>query len=166
MVLATLILTLVGTTIAESLDEAVERSLNSGDTASAITRLQNEINTDPTYHYNYYVLGQIAFNRERWTEARDYFQTALDKKKKHYESLHYYGLSELKLGNLEGAEEAFHLIARDARAMIAHAGMHEAALEGERQVNALVVGLGGVLGGVVDQIEEDLLDGGCVRAHL
>ncbi|MBW1811903.1 MAG: tetratricopeptide repeat protein [Deltaproteobacteria bacterium] len=102
---------------AATLNEAVENALAAGDTAQAITRLEREIETDPTYHYNYHVLGRIYFNQGKWVQARDQLQLALDKKKKHYESMHYLGLCQLELGELEAAEETFSKGLKKARDM-------------------------------------------------
>ena len=107
----------VSSSYGESLDEVAERALAAGDTTAAIARLKTVIEIDPTYHYNYYILGRIAFDREQYKQARDYFQTALDKKKKHYESLYYYGLCELQLENPDAAEEAFSTGLKKARDM-------------------------------------------------
>ena len=94
-------------TTAETLDQAAQAALDGQDTALAISCLERAIGVDPTYHYNYHVLGLIAYNREDYRKARDYFQTALDKKKKYYESLYYLGQCQLLLGDLDGAEASF-----------------------------------------------------------
>jgi tetratricopeptide (TPR) repeat protein len=95
------------TAVAETLDQGAQAALDNRDTALAITCLERAIGADPTYHYNYHVLGLIAYNREDYRKARDYFQTALDKKKKYYESLYSLGQCQLKLGDLDSAEVSF-----------------------------------------------------------
>jgi tetratricopeptide (TPR) repeat protein len=116
----TLVILTFSMAVGETLDEVAERALAAGDTAAAITRIKGVIETDPTYHYNYYILGRIAYEREQYTQARDYFRIAYDKKKKHYESLYYYGLSELALENVVEAEKAFDTGLKKARDMKAH----------------------------------------------
>ena len=92
---------------AQTVDQSVQAALNAADTATAITRLESVIQADPTYHYNYHVLGLIYFKREDYRKAGDYFKTALDKKRKSYESLYYYGMCQLKLDDLDGAQKSF-----------------------------------------------------------
>ena len=92
---------------AETIDQGVQIALDNHDTTLAISRLEQAISTDPTYHYNYHLLGLIAFDREDYIKARDYFRTAFDKKKKFYESLYYLGQCQLLLGDLDGAEASF-----------------------------------------------------------
>jgi tetratricopeptide (TPR) repeat protein len=93
--------------MAETLDQAAQAALDSQDTTLAISCLERSIGVDPSYHYNYYILGLIAYNREDYRKSRDYFQTALDKRKKHYESLYYLGQCQLFLEDLDGAEASF-----------------------------------------------------------
>ncbi|MCD6249243.1 MAG: tetratricopeptide repeat protein [candidate division Zixibacteria bacterium] len=116
---AVIMITVVGTVSvsAETLNEVVENALATGDTTQAIVRLEKEIEIDPTYHYNYYVLGRIYFNQGKWGPARDQFRLALDKKGKHYESMHYLGLCQLELGELEAAEKTFSKGLKKARDM-------------------------------------------------
>ncbi|MFH2049757.1 MAG: tetratricopeptide repeat protein, partial [bacterium] len=90
---------------AEEVKPAIIEALNNGDTASAISLLNNEISVDKAYHYNYYILGMIRYNQDRLEEARDLFLTALDKKKNHLESKYQLGLCYIKLGNLDAALE-------------------------------------------------------------
>lgn len=91
----------------QTLDQSVQAALDAADTATAITRLESVIETDPTYHYNYHVLGLIYYKREDYQKASGYFQTALEKKRKSFESLYYYGLCQLKLGDLDGSQKSF-----------------------------------------------------------
>jgi tetratricopeptide (TPR) repeat protein len=110
-------LLLGGGAMAETLDQGAQAALDNQDTALAISCLERAIGTDPSYHYNYHVLGLIAFNREDYRKARDYFQTALDKKKKYYESLYYLGQCQLLLGDLDKAEASFSEGLKKARGM-------------------------------------------------
>ena len=51
----TVILCTFGTGHSETLDAVAEQALTTGDTATAITRIEGQIQTDPSYHYNYYI---------------------------------------------------------------------------------------------------------------
>lgn len=114
---AVAVLALAGGVVGESIKEGIQVALDGGDTTAAITRLEHEMGIDPSYHYNYYVLGQILYNRGQIAEARDQFAKAQSKKKKFYESLYSLGLCELELGNLEAAAEAFKTGLKKARKM-------------------------------------------------
>jgi tetratricopeptide (TPR) repeat protein len=113
---ATLLLLAVGGA-AQTLDQTALTALESGDTATAITRIEASIKTDPTYYYNYHVLGLIAYKREDMRKARDYFTQAVDKKKKSYESLYYLGMSQLSLEDFDGAEKSLSEGLKKAREM-------------------------------------------------
>jgi tetratricopeptide (TPR) repeat protein len=102
---------------AETLDQTAQAALDAGDTTAAITRIENVIQIDPTYHYNYHVLGLIYYKRDDIRKARDYFQQAVEKKKKAYESLYYYGMCQLKLEDLDGAEKSLGEGLKKAREM-------------------------------------------------
>ena len=84
---------------------AIADALAAGDTALAITLLEKEIEIDKAYHMNYYMLGRIYFERGQYARAKEQFQTAQEKKSKHYESLYYLGLTHLNLNELAEAEE-------------------------------------------------------------
>lgn len=114
---AVAVLALAGGVVGESIKEGIQVALDGGDTTAAITRLEHEMGIDPSYHYNYYVLGQILYNRGQIAEARDQYAKAQSKKKKFYESLYSLGLCELELGNLEAAAEAFKTGLKKARKM-------------------------------------------------
>lgn len=90
----------------ETLKENIQAALNAGDTTLAISLLQKEIEIDKTYHYDYYILGRIYYNREQYDQAAAQFQMALEKKDRHWESLEYHGLTLLKLGKLDEAQAA------------------------------------------------------------
>jgi len=96
---------LVSSISAEEVKPVITEALNSGDTAAAVDLLNNEIEVDKAYHYNYYILGMIRFNQGRIEEAKDYFLKALDKKKKHLESKYQLSLCYLELGDIEAAEK-------------------------------------------------------------
>ena len=83
----------------------IQDDLNSGDTAKAITLLEQEIKLDPAFHYNYYVLGRIYYNWMQFDKALGYFKSALDKKK-HLESLYHFGLCNIKVEDLKEAQRA------------------------------------------------------------
>jgi tetratricopeptide (TPR) repeat protein len=90
---------------AEEVNEQVKMALDAGDTATAITRLQNDITNDPGYYFNYYVLGNIYFEREMYEQAKAQYETALDKKGSAYDALYKLGLAQLKLEELKAAKE-------------------------------------------------------------
>ncbi len=96
---------------AQDIKPEISAALNAGDTAQAISMLENEISVDKSYHLNYYMLGMIYYNQGKYEQARDQFLTALDKKSKHWESWYQLGLTYLKLGENDKAEKAM----RDAR---------------------------------------------------
>lgn len=91
---------------AEVLKSEIQSALAAGDTTKAISLLEQEIKVDPAFHYNYYILGRIYYNWMQYDKALNQFKTALDKKRKHYESLFYYGVCNLKTGNLKEAQKA------------------------------------------------------------
>jgi len=91
---------------AEILKTEIQSALTAGDTTKAVSLLEHEITVDPAFHYNYYTLGRIYYNRMQYDRALIQFKAALDKKNKHFESLYYYGLCNLKTGNLKEAQKA------------------------------------------------------------
>jgi len=91
---------------AEVLKTEIQSALTASDTTKAISMLEQEIKIDPAFHYNYYILGRIYYNRMQYDKALTQFKAALDKKGKHYESLYYYGVCNLKTGNLKEAQKA------------------------------------------------------------
>ena len=84
----------------------VQTALDAGDTDHAITLLQGDIAADPNYHINYYALGRIFYDLGRYSDAKEQFLIALDRKSKHYESLYYLGRTHVYLGELEEAGKA------------------------------------------------------------
>ena len=85
----------------------IVRALDLGDTTKAMGLLQHEIKVDGAYHANYYTVGMIYYKRQEFAKALEQFELAIDRKGKHYPSLHYLGLSQLQLGDLDEAEETF-----------------------------------------------------------
>jgi len=98
----------------------VQAALDAGDTDRAITLLQGDITTDPNYHINYYVLGQIFYDLGRYQDAKEQFLIALDRKSKHYESLYYLGRSHIYLGELDEAKKALERGLKKAKDLKAH----------------------------------------------
>ncbi len=91
---------------AEVLKTEIQSALSAGDTAKAVSLLDREIKVDPAFHFNYYILGRIYYNRMQYDKALTQFKTALEKKAKHFESLYYYGVCNLKTGNLKEAQKS------------------------------------------------------------
>ncbi len=89
----------------QDLKPAIFDALQAGDTARAVNFLNQEIEIDKGYHLNYYTLGLIHFYRQQYSEARERFEQALDKKSKHHESLYYLGRCLIFLGEYDDAEE-------------------------------------------------------------
>ncbi len=83
----------------------IQDALDAADTAKAINLLQIEIEIDPGYHLNYNYLGRICYERHQYTQAKELFQNAVEKKKKHWESLYLLGRCQLELGEVDEAEE-------------------------------------------------------------
>ena len=107
-VIATALVIALGATVAYSADDlkpTILQALNSGDTARAVELLEAEIDLDPGYHMNYFQQGKIYYERHQYAQARDKFQTAVEKKKKHFESLYLLGRCQLELGEIDEAEK-------------------------------------------------------------
>ena len=90
---------------AEDVKSHIREALDAGDTAQAIQLLNEDIEIDKGYHFNYYTLGRIYYVREQYQKAREQFEIALDKKSKHYESLYYLGLTYIALEDIDNALE-------------------------------------------------------------
>lgn len=101
------VLGMFATGVAQTLDQGIQAALDRGDTAVAIDLLDKQINLDKGYYYNYYIKGRIYYSRNQYEKAAEMFQLALEKKSKHWESVKYFGLSELQLGELDQAEKVF-----------------------------------------------------------
>lgn len=103
-----LVLTIVLSTLpvrGEELKPDIADALNIGDTTRAITLINKEIEVDPNYHFNYYMLGRIYFEQEIYSDAKNYLEIARDKKKKFYESTYYLALTLIQLDELDLAEK-------------------------------------------------------------
>ncbi len=113
--MALAILTMALPTTAQDVEPEILEALKSGDTAAAVSMLERQIELDRGYHLNYYMLGLIAYKQEKYRESLEHFETALDKKSNHLESIYYSGMAHLKLGHLEEAEEAMELGRKKAK---------------------------------------------------
>lgn len=102
-----LLITLISISLvkAEEMKEPIAQALAKGDTTVAINLLNSEIELDPSYHYNYYVLGDIYFQREQYKKAEEFFRKALDAKSKHYDSMYKLGLVLIELEKYDEALE-------------------------------------------------------------
>lgn len=83
----------------------ISQALSSGDTATAVALLNQEVEADPGHYLNYYALGMIAFERRDFAQARTQFELAVDKKSKHWESVYHLGLCLVEVGELDEAEK-------------------------------------------------------------
>jgi tetratricopeptide (TPR) repeat protein len=92
---------------AQELSADIQAALDRGDTATALNLLDKQIELDPSYYYNYYEKGRIFFERRQFQRALKEFETAVDKKDKHWPSVEYLGRTYLELGQLDKAEETF-----------------------------------------------------------
>lgn len=92
---------------AQDVDPAITAALNSGDTASAVELLKGRIDYDPGYYANYFLLGRVYYEQERYAGAVEQFGKALDLKATSYDALYYQGMSQLALNDLDAAAETF-----------------------------------------------------------
>lgn len=88
----------------QEIKQEITDALQSGDTASAIEILDQEIKLDPSYEYNYYTLGKIYFARKKYSKAEEQFKIAVDKNNKFWPGLYSLGIVQLKLGKIKEAE--------------------------------------------------------------
>jgi len=109
----------------QEIKHEVTEALQQGDTAKAIDMLAEEIKLDPSYEYNYLVLGQIYNNRKKYSKAEEQFKIAVDKNKKFWPGVYALGIVQLKLGNIEEAEKNFQTGLKKSKDMKAdfHNGM-------------------------------------------
>ncbi|MFH1686161.1 MAG: tetratricopeptide repeat protein [bacterium] len=91
----------------DDLKPEIMNAFERADTAKAINLLNAEIQVDKSYHANYFTLGMIYFQRQQYEKAAGQFETALEKKSRHFPSLYHLGLCQLKLGQVDKAEETF-----------------------------------------------------------
>lgn len=107
LLLLSMVAAFVGPVLAEDIKPEIQQALDAGDTAKAISDLQKQIGLDKNYHYNYYVLGMIYYNQERYEQALEQFEEALDRKGGHVPSWYQLGMTNLKLDKVDEAEKAF-----------------------------------------------------------
>lgn len=94
------------TASAEDIPQPIQAAMDAGNTKQAIDLINKEIQSDPGYHFNYYLLGRIYYDTEQYEKAAEQFEIALDNKSKHWESLYLLGLTQIELGKLEEAKES------------------------------------------------------------
>ncbi|MBN2226519.1 MAG: tetratricopeptide repeat protein [candidate division Zixibacteria bacterium] len=113
------------TILSQEIKQEVIDALTAGDTAAAISLLEKEIEYDPSYEYNYYVLAQIMIEKKKFVEAEKQLELALKKKSKFYPGLYLLGKVQLRLGKIDAAEESFSTGLKKAKDMQAefHNGM-------------------------------------------
>jgi tetratricopeptide (TPR) repeat protein len=92
---------------ARELPSTINEALANGDTTTAINLLKSEIVLDRTNYRFIHTLGEIYYNQGNYQDAILQFNEALSKKRSYYVSLFYKGMSYLKMGDLDKAEEAF-----------------------------------------------------------
>ncbi|UCE23855.1 MAG: tetratricopeptide repeat protein [Candidatus Zixiibacteriota bacterium] len=102
---AILVVALASLVSSQNIKPEIENAIQIGDTTLAINLLDREIDIDPSNPWNYYTKGVIFYERQQYQQAAEQFETALDKRSKHYESLYQLGLCYLKMGELEKAQE-------------------------------------------------------------
>ncbi len=91
--------------LSQEVKQEIAEALTAGDTTLAIDLLEKDIKLDPSYEYNYYVLGQIFVKQKKYAEAEEQFQTALKKNKKFYSGLYALSKVQLRLGKIDEAEK-------------------------------------------------------------
>lgn len=91
---------------AEEISAPVQAALNAGDTKLAVELIRKDIAADPSYHFNYYLLGKVFYETEQYEKAEEQLRLALDKKSKHYESLYLLGLTQIALEKLPEAKKS------------------------------------------------------------
>ena len=90
---------------AQEIKEEISNLLNSGDTTRAITMLESEIKLDPSYEYNYLVLGDIYKKQKKYDLAKEQYQKSVDKNKKFFPGLYALSMIQLQQGDLDEAEK-------------------------------------------------------------
>lgn len=103
------------TASADEISEPVANALAAGDTTKAIKLLENDVQLDPGYEFNYYTLGQIYEKRHKYSKALEYYQTAVDKKSKFWEAVYSLGLMQLQLNKVDEAEKTMERGLKKAR---------------------------------------------------
>ena len=95
------------TTFAEDLDAGVRAALDRGDTTTAMSLLDKQIDLDKGYYYNYYIKGRVLYNQRKYQQALEQLKIAVDKKDKHWDSVEFLGRTLMKLGRFEDAQKLF-----------------------------------------------------------
>jgi len=93
--------------LSQEVRQPISNALEIGDTTRAISLLEEDIKMDPSYDYNYYVLGQIYMKQKNYNAALEQFELAVKKNKKFYEGRYALGLVQLELGKIDEAEKNF-----------------------------------------------------------
>lgn len=93
--------------LAQEVKKEITDVLMSGDTTRAIEMLNNEIKLDPSYEYNYLVLGDIYKNQKKLKTAKEQYEMSVAKNKKFYPGLYALALIQLQMGDLDEAEKNF-----------------------------------------------------------
>ncbi|UCD17209.1 MAG: tetratricopeptide repeat protein [Candidatus Zixiibacteriota bacterium] len=93
--------------LSQELKQEIVDALTSGDTTLAINLLEKEIKLDPSYEYNYFILGEIHYKHKEYVKAEEQFTLALNKNKKFYRGLYALGMVQLKLNKIDEADETF-----------------------------------------------------------
>lgn len=101
----------------QEVKQPIADALENGDTTQAITLLEEDVKMDPSYEYNYYILGQIYLKRKMYNEAEEQFEMAVKKNKKFYEGLYALGLVQLKLEKIDEAEKNFNIGLKKSKKM-------------------------------------------------
>ncbi len=93
--------------LSQEVRRPISDALDRGDTTRAISLLEEDIKVDPSFEYNYFILGRIYMKQKSYNAAMEQFEMAVKKNKKFYEGLYALGLVQLKLGKIDEAEKNF-----------------------------------------------------------
>ncbi len=114
------ILTIPLLLLSQEIKQPIRDALDRGDTTRAISLLEEDIEVDPSYEYNYFVLGQIYMKQKKNNAAMEQFEMAINKNKKFYEGLYALGLVQLKLGKIDEAGKNFNTGLKKSKKMKAN----------------------------------------------
>jgi len=111
--------------LSQEIKQEITDALVAGDTSAAIGFLEKEIEYDPSYVHNYFVLAQIMVKQKNYVGAEEQLTLALKKKSKFYPGMYLLGKVQLKLGKIDEAEKSFSTGLKKAKDMQAefHNGM-------------------------------------------
>jgi len=90
---------------AQDVKKEITDVLDGGDTTRAIEMLNSEIKLDPSYEYNYLILGDIYLKQKNLEAAKEQYQKSVEKNNKFYPGLYALSKLQLRLGELDEAEE-------------------------------------------------------------